>query len=101
VFELLEEYGCALCLHDRAGSVTPREVVGPFVYVRFHGSHGDYQGSYDHDALAEWADWLAVPLSAGRDVYAYFNNDTQAAAVRDALAFRRLLDHRVPPTDFA
>jgi uncharacterized protein YecE (DUF72 family) len=28
---------------------------------------------------------------AGRDVFAYFNNDGQANAVRDARALRRLL----------
>jgi uncharacterized protein YecE (DUF72 family) len=30
-------------------------------------------------------------LGEGRDVYAYFNNDEQGHAIRDALALKRLL----------
>jgi len=89
-FRLLEQHGLALCLHDLAGSASPRRVVGPFVYVRFHGSatHG---GSYSDAVLRGWARWLAAQVKGGRTVYAYFNNDVGGHAPRNACTLRRLL----------
>lgn len=89
---LLERHRVAMCLHDMPGSATGRERVGPFVYVRFHGASGRYDGSYPADRLAPWADWLAGQAGDGVDVYAYFNNDVGGHAPRDALTLRRLLD---------
>jgi uncharacterized protein YecE (DUF72 family) len=37
VYGLLKRHRVALCLHDMQGSATERLVVGPFLYVRFHG----------------------------------------------------------------
>ncbi|MGE3179189.1 MAG: DUF72 domain-containing protein, partial [Vicinamibacterales bacterium] len=50
VFDALERRGVALCLHDMAGSATGRLEVGPFVYVRFHGTT-TYGGRYPDDRL--------------------------------------------------
>ena len=88
VFDLLNEYKVALCLHDMAGSAAPRRQVGPFIYLRLHGPLR-YRGSYPDDELARWADWLASRAAAGTAGYVYFNNDIDAAAPQDA---RRLLD---------
>jgi uncharacterized protein YecE (DUF72 family) len=89
-FERLRSHGVALCLHDMAGSRVDVMDVGPFVYVRFHGAIGKYHGSYGDDALGAWADRLARAWRAGRDVYAYFNNDPEAIATRDARRLREL-----------
>ena len=89
---LLERYGVGRCLHDMKGSATTRERVGPFVYVRFHGATGTYSGGYPRDRLERWAEWLRAQLSAGVDVYAYFNNDVGGHAPRDAGTLRRLLE---------
>jgi uncharacterized protein YecE (DUF72 family) len=59
--------------------------------VRFHGTSGHYAGSYGAKALNRWADELKKELAAGRDVFAYFNNDPDATATRNALALRRRL----------
>src|SRR5688572_3233320 len=50
VFDLLQRYRVALCLHDMGGSATGRIAVGPFVYVRFHGTQR-YGGRYGDDEL--------------------------------------------------
>ena len=92
VEQLLERYGVSLCLHDMRGSVTVRQRIGPFVYVRFHGASGRYAGGYSADHLASWAEWLDQPRREGIDVYGYFNNDTGGHAPRDALALRALLE---------
>ena len=41
-------------------------------------------------ALATWAERIASLWPAGADVFCYFNNDTRACAVRDAITFARL-----------
>jgi uncharacterized protein YecE (DUF72 family) len=65
--------------------------VGPFVYVRFHGTSGRYHGSYSRRALTSWACRLAEHIQDGRQVFAYFNNDPDAAAVENALTLRSAL----------
>ena len=92
VFACLERQRVALCLHDKSGSEITSSPVGPFVYVRFHGTTGDYHGSYPDAVLSNWAIRLASHWREGRDVYAYFNNDPEAIATRNAatlLSFTR------------
>lgn len=90
VLEALREAGVALCLHDMTGSATPRERVGPLVYVRFHGVTR-YGGRYDDETLASWADWMTGEHERGHDVFAYFNNDVGGHAPRDAIRLRERL----------
>lgn len=89
VYARLDHHGVALCLHDKEGSIIDRPAVGPCVYVRFHGTTGRYHGSYPDAILAGWARRLVEAWRGGRDVYAYFNNDPDAEAVRNAAALQR------------
>jgi uncharacterized protein YecE (DUF72 family) len=89
VFDLLEHHRVALCLHDKEGSAIDAPYVGPFVYVRFHGPGGRYHGSYDDATLSAWAARLIGRWGEGFDVYAYFNNDPNADAIRNAAALKR------------
>jgi uncharacterized protein YecE (DUF72 family) len=65
--------------------------VGPLAYVRFHGGQGKYWGRYSEAALEGWTDWLAAEADRGREVWAYFNNDWEGAAIPDALTLRAML----------
>ena len=94
-FALLEAHDVALCLHDKRGAEIAEPAVGPFVYVRFHGTSGHYRGGYGSAALDRWAGRLADQWRAGRDVYAYFNNDPGAVATRNATSLRQKLFQRV------
>ena len=91
VFDLLEEYRVALCVHDMAGSAAPRRQIGPFVYLRLHGPLR-YRGSYSEYELARWADWLGSIAATKSDGYIYFNNDIDAAAPNDARRLLQMLD---------
>ena len=91
-FDVLETHGVALCLHDRAGSSIAEPFVGPFVYVRFHGTTGHYRGSYGVRELRAWARRLAEQSRGGKAVFAYFNNDPDAVAVDNALRLRAVLE---------
>ena len=58
-----------------------------WAYVRFHGPHADvdkYAGEYGAEGLLRPAQLLAGWRDEGCDVFAYFNNDADGAAVRDA-----------------
>ena len=88
VYRLLERSRVSMCLHDMQGSATERRAVGPCVYVRFHVGTSKYGGRYDDRRLDTWADWLAGRIVDGRDVFAYFNNDTGGHAPRDAVRLR-------------
>jgi uncharacterized protein YecE (DUF72 family) len=90
-YALLEEHGASLCVHDLPGFASPREAVGPLAYVRFHGGQGKYWGRYSEAALEGWTDWLAAEADRGREVWAYFNNDWEGAAIPDALTLRAML----------
>lgn len=96
VYALMERRAVALCLHDMPGSATGRQRVGPFVYVRFHGASGRYDGSYPPGRLKGWAAWLDEQAAAGVDVHAYFNNDAGGHAPRDAVTLRGMLREETP-----
>lgn len=94
VFDALRRARVALCLHDMPGSAIddgPRE---PFVYVRFHGTTKKYGGSYPDAVLGVWAARLRAAAAAGRDVYAYFNNDVDGAALANARTLIRYVTAR-------
>jgi uncharacterized protein YecE (DUF72 family) len=90
-YDLLDRFGASFCIHDMPGSTSERIAVGPIVYVRFHGTSGHYAGSYPDERLEKWACTLTEQWRAGRQVYAYFNNDPDAVATQNAQALRRLV----------
>ena len=45
VFDALTARGVSLCLHDMEGAATGLRLVGPAVYLRFHGP-AKYRGRY-------------------------------------------------------
>ncbi len=91
VFALLERHGASFCAHDMPGSESPDLAVGPVAYLRFHGGEGKYWGRYSEERLLRWTDWMTAEARAGREVWAYFNNDAEAHAVEDALTLKAML----------
>lgn len=91
IFRAMAAKGVALCLHDMPGSATPRERVGPFVYVRFHGFREHPEGAYPKRRLHDWAAWLSREAAGGDEIFAYFNNDAFGHAPRNAVALRESL----------
>ena len=89
--DLLGRYGASFCCHDMSGSRSERWAVGPVAYVRFHGGSGKYWGRYPDQVLLGWTDWLRDQAQDGRTAWAYFNNDTQAHAIRDALTLKAMV----------
>lgn len=90
IFNLLETRGAAYCVMSGAGLPCVLRATAPFVYVRLHGPDTDhlYAGSYPHQDLSWWAERIGEWERAGREVFAYFNNDAGGNAVRDAAALK-------------
>jgi uncharacterized protein YecE (DUF72 family) len=93
VFELLERHGAAYCVLSGAHLPCILRATAPFVYVRLHGPDPNYlyAGSYSENDLRWWADRIREWLGAGRDIFAYFNNDAEGNAVRNADTLKWLL----------
>lgn len=88
-YEMLDEYRAALVLHDH-----PKwkdfsiRTSAPFQYFRFHGPNGDYKGSYSDNFLEERARDIKEFLSAGKEVFVYFNN-TAGNAFENAMTLKK------------
>ena len=92
VYAALRERCVALCIADRPeiASFQTHELTADFTFVRFHHGHRGRRGNYSDSELAEWAGRLATFARSG-DVYAYFNNDWEVFAPRNAVTLRRQL----------
>ncbi len=91
-FELLDEYGASMVLHDipKAKNFELNKTAD-FVYIRFHGPKGDYRGSYTDEFLNEKAKEIDAWRKEGKHVYAYFNN-TIGEAFENALTLKAMTE---------
>lgn len=86
-------HGAAFCVISGAGLPCILRATAPAVYVRLHGltRHQLHAGFY-HDAdLRWWAARCRECEGRGHRVYAYFNNDGEGHAVRNAATLQALL----------
>jgi len=93
-----DEVAEALARHDAAFAAISHPTLPDavrattdFLYVRFHGIDRElYRYDYTNEELEEWVARLE-PHLRGRTLYAFFNNDYNANAPRNAQTFRELL----------
>lgn len=93
VQDVLRARGAALCWADvLARPATPLWRTAGWGYVRFHQGRAHEWPRYGRQSLATWVRRITETWGRGKgnDVYVYFNNDPNAAAVLDAAAFARL-----------
>jgi uncharacterized protein YecE (DUF72 family) len=89
-YSLLREHGAALVIGDRPAVHTFQtdELTTDFTYVRFHAGTRGRNGNYSHTELDEWAGRLER-WTTEADVFAYFNNDWEGYAIRNALFLKK------------
>ena len=90
VFEAFRQHGTVFC--STSAPKLPRDLVktADHIYVRFHGTSDRwYLHDYSKEELADWA--KQIRDSGAKTVWAYFNNDRECHAIKNALALRRLL----------
>jgi uncharacterized protein YecE (DUF72 family) len=93
VYDLLRDHGVALVIGDRpeVHGFQTRELTADWTVVRFHAGSRGARGNYAESELRAWAGQLAAWSGAGIDVHAYFNNDWEGFAIRNALRLQQLL----------
>jgi uncharacterized protein YecE (DUF72 family) len=86
VYALLREHRVALVIGDRpeVHSFQSHELTTDFTFVRFHSGTRGRRGNYSERELEEWAQRFEA-WSQRLDVYAYFNNDWEGFAPKNAL----------------
>jgi uncharacterized protein YecE (DUF72 family) len=92
VYALLREHGAALVIgdHPRRPFQT-HELTADWTFIRFHHGSRGRGGNYSESELEEWAERIAG-WRERVEVLAYFNNDWNAYAVRNALLLRRMIE---------
>jgi uncharacterized protein YecE (DUF72 family) len=92
VYQLLRVHGAALVIGDRpeVKEFQSHELTTDWTYVRFHHGSRGRRGNYSETELEEWArrfeEWRR-----NVEVLAYFNNDWEGFAVRNALRLKARL----------
>ena len=92
VYQLLREHGAALVVGDRpeVREFQTQVFTADWTFVRFHYGSRGRRGNYSESELEEWAQRF-VEWSGVVDVLAYFNNDWEVFAVRNALWLKKRL----------
>jgi uncharacterized protein YecE (DUF72 family) len=94
-YDVLGRHGAALVIGDHPKRPwQPYELTADWTFIRFHHGHRGRNGNYSERELDEWAGRIENWRRSAA-VYAYFNNDWNAYAVRNALSLRTMIE-RVP-----
>jgi uncharacterized protein YecE (DUF72 family) len=98
VWELLRAHGVAAVIaHDARRPLPDAPLTADWTLLRFHYGARGRRGNYSDTELREWARRIDA-LRREAEIHAFFNNDWEAFAPRNALALRALL---ADPTDGA
>jgi uncharacterized protein YecE (DUF72 family) len=90
-YAALRAHGVALVLGDHPERpFQAYELTADWTLLRFHHGHRGRRGNYSERELEEWRERIAK-WRRRREVFAYFNNDWEGFAVRNALWLRRAL----------
>ncbi len=88
---LLREHHAALVIADRPGlDFQTQALTAEWTFVRLHYGARGRRGNYSETELRAWAQRIAA-WRERVEVFAYFNNDWEGFAVRNAARLRRLL----------
>jgi uncharacterized protein YecE (DUF72 family) len=91
VYKLLRRHRAALVIGDSPERpFQTYEMTAKWTFVRFHYGNRGRGGNYSAKELEQWAERLDG-WRREVEVYAYFNNDWNAYAVKNALELGRLL----------
>jgi uncharacterized protein YecE (DUF72 family) len=91
VLAALRAHGVALVIGDHPERPWQRhELTADFSFVRLHYGHRGRRGNYSATELDEWARELSR-LARRAEVFAYFNNDWEGFAVRNARGLQERL----------
>ena len=89
VYELLRGADAALVIgDDPRRPFQTHELTADWTYIRFHSGSRGRRGNYSESELEDWAEQIE-DWRREHDVYAYFNNDWEGFAIKNALWLKR------------
>lgn len=93
VYAAFREKGIVFC--STSGPRLPDELIktADDVYIRFHGTTQWYRHDYTNEELATWA--ARIRDSGAMGIWAYFNNDREGYAIKNARGLLRQLKRTV------
>ena len=94
---ILRARNAALVIADHPDRVFQTlDLTADWTFVRFHHGRRGLGGNYSERELDEWAERIDGWARRGVDVYAYFNNDWEGYAIRNAQGLKRRLGRARP-----
>ena len=94
VYALLRRHGAALVIGDHPARPFQEHVLTTdWTLIRFHHGTRGRRGNYSDSELGEWGRRITA-WSRETEVFAYFNNDWEGFAVRNAKRLRTDLERR-------
>ncbi len=91
VYELLRAHGAALVIgDDPRRPFQTHELTSDWTYIRFHHGSRGRRGNYSESELEEWARRIEA-WRRENEVYAFFNNDWEGFAPKNATWLKRRL----------
>jgi uncharacterized protein YecE (DUF72 family) len=89
VYRAFERHGIIFC--SCSGPRLPDELVktADDIYIRFHGKSAWYRHDYSDEELGLWAS--RIKSAGAKRIWAYFNNDREGFAIKNARNLRELL----------
>jgi uncharacterized protein YecE (DUF72 family) len=90
IYKILRKHNFSLVIAHSDKWPVADEVTADFIYLRFHAAPDIYASSYTDEELKKWAH-KAKEIAAGKDLYAYFNNDARGFAIPNAQTFKEML----------
>lgn len=91
VFDVLKAKNVSLCISSGYNIPYSEEVTTRFAYFRFHGKEVLYGSDYSESDLSYYKKKILDLKEHGIASFAYFNNDFEGFAVRNALLLKEML----------
>jgi len=101
VYNLFKHHNISLCIADSPSFAFTEEITGDFLYLRFHGGRILYASEYSPAELKSWQCKVNAWIKCLREkpnrqseptLFAFFNNDTQGFALKNAIRFREFIN---------
>ena len=94
-FTLLEKNNIILCIANSPSFPKIEHLTTDFCYIRFHGGKELYSSEYSQSELALWSEKSCQFMEKAPTLLAYFNNDAQGFAVKNARQFREMVCNNI------
>jgi uncharacterized protein YecE (DUF72 family) len=88
-YNFLKKKKIAFVISDSPHWSTDIVKTTDFVYIRFHGKPKLFSSKYEKEELQRYA--REIKKLKPKILFAYFNNDAEGYAVKDALEFKKIL----------